>query len=120
MTVLKASRERTMMPVLLIALLAALFQVPKHELFRSKVKYIDELLQPLENEEDPQAEEDLPQVNQTAQEEQPYRKVHNMVNKTPLHTLHNDAWSRPICKRSQQEPSHSILQEGFLYELSDY
>ena len=75
----------------LIALLAALFQVPKHELFRSKVKYIDELLQPLENEKGQQAEEDLPQINQSAQEEQPYRKLHSGVNKTPLHTLHNGA-----------------------------
>ena len=73
MTVLKASWERTMMAVPLLTFLSAMFQVPKHDLFRCKVQYLDEFLQPLENEEDQQAEEDLPHMNQSAQEEQPHR-----------------------------------------------
>ena len=66
-TVLKAPWEGTVTPVHFLTFLAALFQVPKHELFRSKVQDLDELLQPLENEEDQQAEADLPHMNQSAQ-----------------------------------------------------
>ena len=73
-TALKASRERTMMPVPLLTFLAALCQVPKHKLFRSKVQDLEELLQPLENEEYKQAEDDVPQINQSAQEEQPLQE----------------------------------------------
>ena len=52
----KASWERTMMPAPLLTFLAALFKVPKHKLFRSSATDLEELLQPLENEEDQLAE----------------------------------------------------------------
>ena len=61
-----------MMPVPLLTFLAALFQVPKHTLFRSKVQDLDELFQPLENVE----EDDVPQINQSAQGEQPLQEQH--------------------------------------------
>ena len=52
-----------MMPLPLLMFLEALFQVPKHRLSRMKVRDLDGLFQPLEN------DEFLP--NQPAQEEQP-------------------------------------------------
>ena len=49
-----------MMPVPLLTFVGALFQVPKHTLFRcTKINFV----QPLENEEDQQAGEDLPQMS---------------------------------------------------------
>ena len=92
-----------MMPLPLIMFLAALFQVPKHMLSRMKVRDLDELFQPVEN------DEFLP--NQPAQEEQPLQaqqenrmrdhnstqphclfqmivyNIHSGVNKTPLHMM---------------------------------
>ena len=61
---------RTMTLVPLLTFLATLFQVPKHKLFGSKVQDLEELIQPLENEEYKQAVEDVLQINQSAQEEQ--------------------------------------------------
>jgi len=58
-TDLKASWERTMMPAPLFTFLAALFKVPKHKLFRSSVRDLEELLQPLEDEEDEPVEDQL-------------------------------------------------------------
>ena len=49
-----------MISVPLVTFLAALFHVPKHNLFRSKVRDLDELFPPLEN------EEDQPQMNKSA------------------------------------------------------
>ena len=94
-----------MMPLPLLMFLAALFQVPKHMLSRMKVRDLDELFQPLEN------DECLPQMNQPAQEEQPLNvlqetrmrdhnstqphcifqmivyNIHSGVKKTPLHMM---------------------------------
>ena len=91
--------------------LTYMFQVPKHELFQIKVQDLEELLQPLENVEDQEAEEDLPHMIQSAQEEQPLQEqhenwvrdhtsmqlhrlfkmivysIHIEVNKTPLHMM---------------------------------
>ena len=91
------------MPLPLLMFLAALFPVPKHMLSRMKVRDLDELFHPLEN------DEFLP--NQPAQEEQhlqaqqenrmryhsstqPHRlfqmivhNIHSGVNKTPLHMM---------------------------------
>ena len=101
-TDLKASWERTMMPLPLLMFLAALFQVPKHMLSRMKVRELGKLFQPLEN------DEYLP--NQPAHEEQPLQEqenrmrdhnstqphclfqmivynIHSGVNKTPLHMM---------------------------------
>ena len=94
-----------MMPLPLLMFVAALFQVPKHMLSRMKVRDLDELFQPLEN------DEFLPQMNQSAQEEQPLQahqenrmrdhnstqphclfqmivyNIHSGVKKTPLHIM---------------------------------
>ena len=93
------------MPLPLLMFLAALFQVPKHMLSRIKVRDLDELFQPLEN------GEFLPQMNQSAQEEQPLPaqqenrmrdhnstqphclfqmivyNIHSGLKKTPLHMM---------------------------------
>ena len=92
-----------MMPLPLLMILAAMFHVPKHMLSRMKVRDLDELFQPLEN------DEFLP--NQPAQEEQPLQaqqenrmrdhnstqphclfqmivyNIHSGVKKTPLMML---------------------------------
>ena len=94
-----------MMPLPLLMFVAALFQVPKHMLSRMKVRDLDELFQPLEN------DDFLPQMNQSAQEEQPLQahqenrmrdhnstqphclfqmivyNIHSGVKKTPLHMM---------------------------------
>ena len=74
-----------MMPLPLPMVLAALFQVPKHMLSRMKVRDLDELFQPLEN------DEFLPQMNQSAQEEQPLQSQQDNRmrdhNSTQLHCL---------------------------------
>ena len=94
-----------MMPLPLLMFLAALFQVRKHKLFRIKVRDLDELFQPLEN------DEFLPQINQSAQEEQPLQaqqenkmrdhnstqphclfqmivyNIHSGLKNTPLHMM---------------------------------
>ena len=43
-TDLKASWERTMMPAPLLTFLSALFKVPKHKLFQSSVRNLEDLL----------------------------------------------------------------------------
>ena len=92
-----------MMPLPLLMFLSAMFLVPKHMLSRMKVRDLDELFQPLEN------DEFLP--NQPAQEEQPLQaqqenrmrdhnstqphclfqmivyNIHSGVKKMPLHIL---------------------------------
>ena len=92
-----------MMPLPLLMFLAALLQVPKHMLSRMKVRDLDELFQPLQN------DEFLP--NQPAQEEQPLQaqqenrmrddnstqphclfqmivyNIHSGVKKSPLHMM---------------------------------
>ena len=85
--------------------LAALFQVPRHMLSRMKVRDLDYIFQPLEN------DEFLPQINKSAHEEQPLHEqqenrmrdhnstqphclfqmivynIHSGVKKTPLHMM---------------------------------
>ena len=74
-----------MMSLPLLMFLAALFQVSKHMLSRMKVRDLDELFQPLED------DEFLPQMNQSAQEEQLLQaQQENMMrdhNSTQLHCL---------------------------------
>ena len=72
-----------MMPLPLLMFLAALFQVPRHMLSRMKVRDLDEICQPLEN------DEFLPQINQSAHEEQPLHEQqenrmrdHNSTSRT--------------------------------------
>lgn len=108
---LKASWKRTMMPAPLLTFLAVLFKVPKHKLFRSSARDLEELLQPLEDEEDQPAEEQLPQQQQPTQREQPPQEqqenwvrdhkstqlhclfqmlvynIHGGVKRTPLHMM---------------------------------
>ena len=45
----------------LLTFLAALFKFPKHKHFRSSVKDLEDLLQRLDDEEDKQAEDQVPQ-----------------------------------------------------------
>ncbi|KAL8619946.1 hypothetical protein ACOMHN_015228 [Nucella lapillus] len=68
-TDLKASWEKTMMPEPLLYFFAALFKVPKHKLFQSSETELDELIQPLESEEDEPVEQ-LPQQQQPTHEQQ--------------------------------------------------
>lgn len=58
-TDLKSSWEGTIMPAPLRTFLAALFKVPKYKLFKSSAHDLEELLQPLKDEEDEPAEEQL-------------------------------------------------------------
>ena len=92
-----------MMPLPLLMFLAALFQVPKHMLSRMKVRDLDELFQPLENDEflpnQPAREEQSLQAQQENRmrdhnSTQPHclfqmivYNIHSGVEKTPLHMM---------------------------------
>ena len=81
--------------------LAALFQVPKHMLSRLKVRDLDELFQPLENDEflpNQPAQEEHPlqaqQENRMRDRTQPHclfqmivYNIHSGVKKTPMHMV---------------------------------
>jgi hypothetical protein len=114
-TDLKTSWERTMMPAFLVTFLGALFKVPNSRLFRSSVEELEDLLQPLDVEENDQVEEDISQQQKPTQEEQHSDQpkqvpqetwvrhhkstqlhclfqmlvfnIHNGMKKTPLHLM---------------------------------
>ena len=60
--------------VSILVFFTALINVPRHKLFQSKLQDLEELPQPLENEDDQQTEEDWPQMKQFNQEEQPLQE----------------------------------------------
>lgn len=104
-TDLKASWERTMMPAPLLTFLSALFKVPKHKLFRSSVKDLEELIDPLEDEEGEPPDEN--QQYPTQEEQPPEEEQENWVidhKSTQLHCLfqilvyniHNGAKKTPL------------------------
>ena len=70
-TDLKASWEKTMMPAPVLTFLAALFKVPKHKLFQSRASDLEDLLPPLQDNENQLVEELLPQQQQPTDGEPP-------------------------------------------------
>ena len=92
---LKASWEGTMMPAPLLTFLASLFKIPKHKLFKSSIEDLEELIQPLEDEditsegkfsqEQQFSQDDLPSdQQQPSQEQDIWARDHNS---TQVHCL---------------------------------
>ena len=76
-----------MMPAPLLTLLAALFKVPKHKLFRYSVNDLEELIQPLDDEDDDAEEEHFQMHQQLPQDDQPSEQLRSSREK-------HDIWVR--------------------------
>ena len=86
-----------MMAAPLLTFLATLFKVPKHKLFRNSIKDLDELIQPLDDEDDDPEEEHfpmqqkLPQDDQLSEQRRSSREQHDIWERdhksTQLHCL---------------------------------
>ena len=74
-----------MMPTPLLTFLAALFKVPKHKLFRSSITDLEELINPLDPDEN-QEEEQQHTQHESVPEQQPETWVRDHKS-TQLHTL---------------------------------